>query len=204
MKHAPTSKPSKFRRRPMLAAWLLLGGWIVLAATPKSASEHELKAVFLYNFTKFVTWPVPEDGPTDSPFVIGILGDDPFGATLDNAVHGESVQHRPIVVQRLRGDQGVAQCDILFIAQSEKDRLKAVLQKVGSRPVLTVADTPGAAEQGVMINLSVVQNSAKMEINVKMEINENAVKSAGLKVSAKLLNLAKIVKTQRDKTPARP
>jgi len=204
MKNAPTAKLSRLLCRPILAACLLLGGWMVLAAAPKSAGEYELKAVFVYNFTKFVTWPAEAEDATNSPFVIGIVGEDPFGTTLDTAVRGESVRHHPIVVQRFHSDQDIAPCNILFIARSEKDRLKAVLQKVRSQPVLTVADTAGAAEQGVMINLSVVQNSAKMEINVKMEINESAVKSGGLKVSAKLLNLAKMVKTERDKTPSKP
>ena len=98
--------------------------------------------------------------------MIGIVGEDPFGTILDDAVREELAQDAvPLSFSDSSGDETLAKCDILFIARSEKDRLKGVLDQVRSQAILTVADTAGAAEQGVMINLSLVQGSVKMEIN---------------------------------------
>ena len=194
----PTFNKSSRIGCQILVAWLLLGCGMLLAAVSKSVSEYEVKAVFLYNFTKFVTWPAEPDSPGKSPFVIGIVGDDPFGANLENVVGNELVQHRPIVIQRLRSNETFAKCHILFIARSEKDRLSEILGQIKGRAILTVADTPQTAEQGVMINLSVIQGS------VKMEINQNAVESAGLQISAKVLSLARIVNPEGDKAPSKP
>jgi hypothetical protein len=126
------------------------------------------------------------------------VGEDSFGTILDDAVRDEAVQHRPIVIRRYRRGETIAQCHILFIARSEKDRLNALLEQCKGQPILTVADTARAAEQGVMINLLLVQGS------VKMEINQRAVEAAGLKVSAKLLSLAKIVNPEADEPPSQP
>ncbi len=175
--------------RQILAAWLLACAGVVWGGDSKGVSEYQVKAVFLFNFTHFVEWPAEAGAASDQPFVIGIAGEDPFGTVLDDTVRNELAQgRRPIVIQRFRGDETFPKCDILFIAQSQKDRLKELLGQARSRAILTVADTAGAAEQGVMINLVLVQGS------VKMEINQDALTAAGLKVSAKLLSLAKIVK----------
>ena len=182
----------------MVVAGLLLGGWMISAGVSKTVSEYQVKAVFLYNFTKFVNWPADADSSIKASFVIGIVGEDPFRAILENTVGEERVQDHPIVIQRFRSDETVTNCNILFIARSEKDRVKAVLEQVKGRAILTVADTPQAAEQGVMINLSLVEGS------VKMEINQTAVESAGLQISAKVLSLARIVSSTPDKAPAKP
>ena len=198
MKSVLTAKASFRLWRQVLVTWLLLGGCVLWGGDSKPVSEYQVKAVFLYNFTKFADWPREAGASTNSPFVIGVLGEDPFGTILDEAVRDERVQNRPIVIRRFRSDETPAKCDILFIARSESDRLNAVLEQVKGQPVLTVADTAQAAEQGVMINLLLAQGS------VKMEINQRAVESAGLKVSAKLLSLARIVNTQADKPPSKP
>jgi hypothetical protein len=200
MKNVPAASLST-RFLQMLLIWLLLpGGWLLGEGGARSAGEYQVKAVFLYNFTKFVYWPEAPGAPgaARSPFVIGILGEDPFGAALAAAVRQESVQGRPIVIQQFQSGDSIAGCNILFIARSEKDRLDTVLQQARGRAILTVADTAKAAEQGVMINLSLDDGS------VKMEINQQAVESAGLKVSAKLLSLAKIINPKADQPPSRP
>jgi hypothetical protein len=175
--------------RQILAAWLLACAGVVWGSETKAVSEYQVKAVFLFRFTQFVEWPAEAGAASDRPFVIGIVGEDPFGTVLDDTVRKELVQeHRPIVVQRFQDSETLPKCDILFIAPFEKDRLRDVLGRIKGQAVLTVADTAGAAEQGAMINLLVVQGS------VKIEINQDAMTAAGLKVSAKLLSLAKIVK----------
>jgi len=198
MKSVSTAKASIRLWRQLLFAWLLLGGWMVWAEESKPVSEYQVKAVFLYNFTKFAYWPEEADSTINAPFVIGVVGEDSFGTILDDAVRNEVVRHRPIVIRRFRRGEPIAQCHILFIARSEKERLNDVLEQVKGRPILTVADTARAAEQGVMINLLLVQGS------VKMEINQRAVAATGLKVSAKLLSLAKIVHPEADQPPFQP
>jgi hypothetical protein len=178
--------------RQVFPAWLLLGAWLVRADETKTFSEYQVKAVFLFNFTKFAYWPPEAASQTNAPFVIGIVGKDPFGAILDQAVRTEQFHHRPIVIHRFEENETAANCQILFIARSEKDRLPSILEEVKGRPVLTVADTPLAAEQGVMINLALAQGS------IKMEINQKAVVAAGLQVSGKVLSLAKIVGGEKE------
>lgn len=194
----PTAATSRRSWCQALAAWLLFGGWMISTAALPSADEYPVKAVFLYNFTKFISWPAEPDASTNSAFVIGIVGEDPFGPILDDAVRDELVQHRPIVVRRFPTQESIGKCHLLFIARSEKDRLGAVLERARNQTVLTVADTPEAAQQGVMINLSFLQGG------VKMEINQDAIESAGLQVSAKLLSLARIVTTKTDKPSSKP
>jgi hypothetical protein len=198
MNNVPAAKASSRLWRQVLLAWLWLCAGMVSAGGGHAVGEYQVKAVFLFNFTKFVDWPAEAVAATNLPFVIGIVGEDPFGTTLDEAVREELARNRPIVIQRFRSNETIAKCDILFIARSEKDRLNAVLEQVKSQAILTVADTAQAAEQGVMINLSLAQGS------VKMEINQNAAAAAGLKVSAKLLSLARIVNPVADKPPPQP
>jgi hypothetical protein len=176
--------------RQALAAWLLACAGAVWGGELKAVSEYQVKAVFLFRFTQFVEWPAAGGAGADAPFVIGIAGEDPFGAALDEAVRKELVQgRRPIVVERFDGSETIPKCDMLFIGRSAKERANRLLGQVKNQAVLTVADTTGAAEEGVMINLLLAQGS------VKMEINQAALASAGLKVSAKLLSLARIVNT---------
>jgi hypothetical protein len=198
MKSAPTAHAARHFWRQVLLTWLWLCGGMVWAGGANAVGEYQVKAVFLFNFTRFVDWPVVADTSTNSPFVISIVGEDPFGSILDEAIRGESVRNRRIVIRRLHSNEPIAPCDCLFIARSEKDRLKEVLDQVKSRPTLTVADTAQAVEQGVMINLSLVQGS------VKMEINPSTSDAAGLKISAKLLNLARIVNPAADRAPPQP
>ena len=191
-------KSTRFGSQILVIICLLLSGWMVSAGGAKSVGEYQVKAVFLYNFTKFVNWPTNADTSTNTPFVIGIVGEDPFGTTLDDAVRGEQMQNRPIVIRRFRSDEAIGNCQVLFIARSEKDRLGEVLEQMKGRATLIVADTVRAAEHGCMINLLLAQGS------VKMEINQSLVEAAGLQVSSKLLSLARIVNTEAPKPAPNP
>ena len=148
-----------------------------------------MKTAFLYNFTKFVEW--PDTTNANTRFIIGIVGEDPFGKGLDDAVKSETVRGRPIVIQRLKSGDKLPACDILFISRSERDNFETILNSVEEFPVLTVADLPGAAAKGAMVNLLVVQGS------VKMEINRHEAERAHLQISSKLLGLAKIVESDK-------
>ena len=146
--------------------------------------EYQVKAVFLFNFAQFVSWPSPQ--PADAPFVIGIVGDDPFDSYLDETVRGEKVNNRLLTTQRFRRGRDPRNCNILFISQSESDRAAQIVSNLKGRSVLTVSDIDGFANLGGMIELFTEKNKIHMRINLE------AVRAANLKVSSKLLRVAEV------------
>ena len=171
-----------------LVCFGLAGGLAVGDELIGGVGEYQVKAVFLYNFTQFTEWPKGTFSASNAPFVIGIVGEDPFGDTMDKSVRGEVVRGHPLVVKRLRPDEDMRSCQVLFISRSEKARLPELLDKLKGSPVLTMGDIEGFAQQGGMVNLLLVNKS------VKMEINSAAAEEAGLRISGKVLSLASIVK----------
>ena len=170
-------------------ACLSLGGvWAVAADIGPAVSEYQVKATFVYNFTKFTDWPSNAFASPDSPIVIGIVGEDPFGKTIDDVVRGEALGGRPFIVKRLRAGEDLRSCHLLFISRSEKDRLPSVLSQLTGSSVLTVSEINGFAERGGMVNLTLANKS------VKVEINQAVAEQAGLQISAKLLKLARLVR----------
>ena len=146
--------------------------------------EYQVKAVFLFNFAQFVSWPSPQ--LSDTTFVIGIVGDDPFDSYLDETVRGEKVNNRSLTTQRFRRGRDPRNCDILFISQSESDRAAQIVASLKGRSVLTVSDIDGFANLGGMIELFTEKNKIHMRINLE------AVRAANLKVSSKLLRVAEV------------
>ena len=108
------------------------------------AGEYQVKAVFLYNFGQFVEWPAHVYDTPQAPFVICIVGDDPFGKTLDDVVRGESVGSRSLVVRRLEKTRDTEDCQILFVGRGQAELLSDALDAVRGRSVLTVTDIEGA------------------------------------------------------------
>jgi hypothetical protein len=161
--------------------------WLAAAAGAAAPSEYQLKAVFLFNFAQFVEWPSQSFASPDAPFVIAVVGQDPFGEYLDAAVRGEAVTGHPLLVKRYRSMSEVEPCQILFIGDSEVPRLERILGSLDRRAVLTVSDIDGAAERGTVIQFTNVQNRLRLRINVA------AAKAAGLTISSKLLRPAEIV-----------
>lgn len=151
------------------------------APAPPAPLEYQVKAAYLLNFIKFIEWPAAE---TETPFTICVVGDDPFGTTLDQTVHGENVEGRPIVIQRT-GHGLPSGCQMAFISSSELG-IKGLAGGVGPG-VLTVGDGANFVKQGGMIGF-VLENR-----RVKFEVNLAAARNAGLKVSARLLTVAKRV-----------
>ena len=170
----------------LLGLWLA-GGWATAAESAAGVSEYQVKAAFIYNFTKFTDWPASSFPSAGAPIVIGIVGEDPFGKIMDDIVRGEVVRGRRLVVKRYRADEDLRGCHVLFISRSERERLDQLLGQLKGRPVLTVGDTSGFAEQGGTVNLLVVDKT------VKLVINQAAAARAGLQISAKLLKLARLV-----------
>ena len=161
---------------------LLTGCLLLIAAfpvRPEEPAEYRLKAAVLYNFARYTEWP-SETGPT---LTLCILGKDPFGEAID-AMQGKPVGNRELVVRRVRDDDSLLGCHVLFIAQSAAATLPRVIGQLRNRPVLTVADTPGAGSQGVGLNMVTVQGKVRFEANL------GAARAAGLQLSSNLLRLA--------------
>lgn len=170
-----------------LRALLVLACLAAPGHVSAAPSEYQLKAVFLYNFSRFVEWPASAFASPDSPFVVGVFGHDPFGPELDEVVKGETVDGRPLVVRRVESAAEAAQCQILFIHQSEDQRLTEVLSAVDRHSTLTVSDLPGSAQRGVMIRLVTEGGRIRMRINVE------SARAAALTISSNLLRSAEIV-----------
>ncbi len=157
------------------------------AALAAPASEYQVKAVFLFNFSQFVSWPAGAFPTAASPIVIGVLGEDPFGGQLDAVVAGERVGGRPLLVRRYRDVSQIGNCQILFIDRSETAKLRDIVRALQGRSILTVSDIDGAAGSGVMIDLVLVGDHIHMRINVA------AARASGLALSSQLLRPAQIV-----------
>jgi len=153
-------------------------------ATRAATSEFQLEAVFLFNFTQFVEWPAHTFATADSPLLICVLGDDPFGEMLDSIVQGESVNGHPLMVERHRDAAMVNRCHVLFFAPSEIKTFKPVLQGLKNTSVLTVAGFEGFALNGGVIRFLV------MDKKLRFRINMNAMRDAKLNISSKLLRQA--------------
>jgi hypothetical protein len=186
-------KPSCTTRRAckalsLAALWLLLA--VTVPAQRPSFDEREVKAVFLFNFVQFVDWPSQAFASPDSPVVIGVLGNDPFGSLLDEVVRGEVVKGRQLTVERLRRVDDIKACHVLFISPSEAGRYEHILTALRSQPTLTVGETEGFTTLG-MIRFLTEQNRVRLEVNVA------AAKAAGLTISSSLLRAARIVGAAR-------
>jgi len=170
----------------IMPAVLLSGGRDAPAETMPPL-EYQLKAVFLFNFAQFVEWP-PESFPeAQTPLVIGVLGEDPFGAYLDETVRGETVNNRSLVVHRYRRVEEIETCHVLFISRSEEDRLEQILTSLKGRNILTVGDMTDFARRGGMIRFLIEKNKIRLRVNLA------ATKDANLVISSKLLRPAEII-----------
>lgn len=158
-----------------------------LQAQKFSSREYNIKAIFLYNFTQFVEWPPNALGNVESPFVIGILGDDPFRTFIDQTVAGEKVKGHAIEIQRFNDVKDIKNCHILYISAKEATRLNEVLSAIPNKNVLTVSDIPNFARTGGIIHFINLNNK------IGLQINASAAKAAELNISSKLLRVAEIV-----------
>ena len=153
--------------------------------------EYQVKAAFLYNFAKFVDWPKEALEKPETPVIIGIMGDDPFGSDLDETLETKTAQGRPLKVKRLMNANESKNCHILFICLSQENRLAESLSKVNKLPILTVSDIEGFSRRGGMVTFITEGNK------VRFEINADAVQEGGLRISSQLLKLATIVHKEK-------
>jgi hypothetical protein len=150
--------------------------------------EYPLKALFLYNFGGYVEWPAESFVTADQPFVIGILGNAPLDDTLRELAQTKKVAGRRIVVEQFPSVDSVRPCQILFIARDvSPQQERQVLASLQSQPVLLVGESPGFASRGGCVNFYIEANKIRFEINIE------AARQQHLRISSKLLALARIV-----------
>jgi hypothetical protein len=179
------SIPSPWKDLWVLGVVVLLVSFTRAQST--TAGEYQIKAAFLYNFAKFVEWPPGSFPDADAPFRICVFGRDPFGESLRNITREKTMNGHRLEVHQIVDLQTARSCQILFIAASEQVQLKRILENMGGSNALTVGDTTNFVEQGGMINF-VLEND-----RVRFEVSRRAADQAGLKISSKLLAVAKVV-----------
>lgn len=179
-------KWSRFMIAILLCSSLAVGA-NAQSSDSAASSEYLIKAGFIYNFAQLVQWPNGSFTQADSPIVIGILGTDPFGESIDRVFQNKKLEGRSLVVKRLKRGSSFKDCNILFVSSSEAAHLDEVLQNTKGMPILTIGEMPGFATRGGIINLTLEGNRVRFEVNIE------AAKQANLNISSRLLALAKIV-----------
>ncbi len=165
-------------------------GLAVTAVLWGQVDEYQVKAFFLYNFTRYVEWPAQRFNSPSDPIVICILGQNPFGSALELAVHGKVVAGRTVVVRRIAEINTQCNCHILFVGASEQRQFRSSAGVLRGSGVLTVGESKAFASDGGVINFKLENGKVRFEINVQAAGQEQ------LRISSKLLSLAEIVKTK--------
>jgi hypothetical protein len=169
----------------LVLAWLGSGmAWCVPAQAESAPSEYETKAAILLNFVRFTDWPPEAFTSAEAPFVIGVVGKDPFGAALDKTFSGKSVKGRSFIVKRLTADQNLKSCHLLFVSASEKRRQRDLLDKLRGVPVLTVGETYDFRDHSGAVQF------VPRDKSVGFNINLNAAKAGRLHISSNVLRQA--------------
>jgi hypothetical protein len=172
------------RLRPWLALLLAAAGAPGAGAAP-APSETQLKAAFIFNFTRFVDWPPEALGPGRAPFVIGVFGDEPIDQALGVLVRGEQIDGHPLEVRRLRRPADAVGCQIAYVAANGEDLFRPA--RLRGDPVLTVGETEDFLASGGMIQLFTDHNHMRLKINL------SAARAASLQISSKLLRVAQVL-----------
>jgi hypothetical protein len=161
--------------------WACAG--ISAAAQAARASEYDVKAAYLYNFSRFVQWPSAADTSAE-PFAICVLGQDPFGPALYSTIAHETVAGRNVVAKQISSPHDALSCQVLFISASEDTRWKQILDNLGTASILTVSDLPRFTLRGGMVQFVLDGNKVRFEVNSAM------AQRAGLTLSSELLKVA--------------
>jgi YfiR/HmsC-like len=175
----------KSRQLAALVAALALSASLATAtAAPPQPTEYGLKAVFLYQFCRFMEWPRSAFSSPKEPLTIGILGKDPFGPLLNEAIAGESYHDRPIRIEHYRDVSEIRNCQLLFVSRSEAGNTASIVAAVAGKNIVTVGETEQFVDNGGMIALTAEQNHVKLRMNLAM------LRKANVEVSSKLLRIA--------------
>jgi hypothetical protein len=177
-----------------LGLLLLMGGQLVptlLVAQEEEAAanrEYRIKAAYLYQFGRYVEWPAKAFAGPDAPFVIGVLGDAPIIADLEEIARIKKIQNRPIAIRRFATVADVRSCNILYVSATLSAESQAeVLRKMAGHSILLVGESDGFLDRGGAIQFANEENS------IRLAIARKAADREGLRISAKLLQVARIV-----------
>jgi hypothetical protein len=173
-------------RRALCAVALLVALAAPAAIADDAVPAHQVKAAFIYNFTKFVTWPESSFAGPGAPIRLGVIGEDPLAEAL-RVVEGREAQGRRVEVVRLGEGDAPSHCHVIYVAASAMSRADAITGKAKGAPVLTVGDSPQFTARGGMINFVVAGE------RVRIQICAARAGARGLKISSKLLSLVQIV-----------
>jgi hypothetical protein len=180
--------PGRFGTACTLLSIALVGFLFVFTgAAGESSTDTQSKSKFLLNFAEFTEWPASAFASENEPLIIGILGRDPFGKPLDKLAENEILKGRHVRVMRYRKVEEIKACHILYISKSEEPRLDRILRALKGKPVLTVSEMENSAIRGVMIRMRTENERIRLEINLE------SAKAAGLTLKSKLLRLGEIV-----------
>lgn len=172
----------------LISILIVVGGAVRPAASSvEGLSEYEVKAAFLFNFTRFVEWPSSAFATDKTPFVIGLFHSDPFGAALRRVVEGQTVRGRPVEIRIVKRYDEVRACHLVFVSAAEEQRTPDLLRSGAVGQVLAVGESSGFAQAGGIMNF--VMDGPR----VRFEVNLRAAKRAGLKLSSRLLSMARLV-----------
>lgn len=166
---------------------LVLSGVHPCRAQSAGVAEYEVKAIFLYDFARFVDWPPGSLANDHSPILVCIVGSDPFGSALDSTVRGQRIDHREIAIRHTNNVDDLKTCHIAFLSRAVSKDLPGVLESLKGSSTLLVGDGQGFAERGGTIQLYIEDSSVHFPINI------DAVQRAHLSISSNVLALAKIV-----------
>jgi hypothetical protein len=175
----------------IFAFWLIACSAAAAGADQQKAGEYQVKALFLYNFLNFVDWPAGSSFNSSPAINVCIVGEDPFADALDN-IRNETVKGKKLSIRNYRPYDDLEGCHLIFIPASEKGRAGQILRPVRESNVLTVSDTMEEGRQGAIISFFIEQKKVRFAINIE------AARRAGLKISSKLLRLAKIINPSTD------
>lgn len=178
------------QRHPLLSSLALFGllVWIPAVIGAEPSREYQVKAAFIYNFTQFVEWPADSFADADAPLIVAVVGDDPFGGALQQAFAGKLVGTRRVVVRNLATVDQIGPCQLLFVPASQAASLPTILKRLNGAPTLTVGESDGFTADGGGICFYTENNKLRFEVNL------DASEQARLKISSKLLKLARIFK----------
>jgi hypothetical protein len=166
---------------------IVLTASLARAAGP-AVDEYRVKAAFLLNFARFIEWPATAFKSADEPISVCVLGKNPFGSALEDAVRGKAVGGRSFVVRQVSSAQEANPCHILFVEVSKQSQLRQLFEDLKGFSILTVGDTEDFTANGGVITFKL------KDARVRFEIAVGAAERANLRISSKLLSLAETTK----------
>lgn len=178
----PRRAPATTAYAVLLSLFCVAGG--AQSAAPAAASEYDVKAAFLFQFTRFVQWPPESFDAPDAPLLICVLGSNPFGSSLREISQGEAADSHALVVKSHDRVEDLDECHIVFVGGTDAPTAAKAIARLAGKRVLTVSDTADFAQRGGVIGF------VRVDGKLRLQVNRGAAEASQLRISAKLLRLA--------------